>query len=129
MLLSSLHMLTIDLKALDKHMRPLAQYLSIVTNQKITAKHGQVQLTTINSRTAKLYLDKYLHREGLHHYRVVVDRPGLIRVLEPLVKKKIVFERQRSVAAPLTIPQYQLAAETSGLVPKPGIRKWKQAKR
>jgi hypothetical protein len=118
----------IDVKALGKHAEAAVQFLSSRFDAPLKVRRGQIQLTSINDRAAKLLLHKFLRREKLENYRVVTIHPGLIRVLEPMVKKKIPYERPRSSAVPLTIPQYQVGAELGGLVPKPGERKWKRSR-
>lgn len=118
-------MLVVELQALGKHAGGAVQFLSSKLDKPLKIRRGQIQLSSVNDRTAKLLLHKFLRVEKLENYRIVVVHPGLIRILEPMVKKKILYERPRSSGAPLTIPQYQVGAQMGGLVPKPGQRKWK----
>jgi hypothetical protein len=118
-------MLTIDLKSLGEKIEPAVEYLSSRLDEPLRARHDQVQLSSVNARTAKLLLHKFLRWANLKEYRVAVGHPGLITVVKPKAKKKRTYEKPRSFAVPCTIPQYQAAAAFGGGVPRPGERKWK----
>jgi hypothetical protein len=118
--------LTIDLKSLGERIKPAVEFLSFRLGEPLRTKQNQVQLSSVNARTAKLLLHKFLRRANLKEYRVTVVHPGLITVVKPTAKKKRAVEKPRSSAVPMTIPQYWGAAAIGGSVPRPRERKWKR---
>lgn len=118
-------MLVIEIKALGKHADAAAQFLSSKLNESVKVSRGQIQLSSVNNRDAKLLLHKFLRAENLENYRIIPVHPGLIRILEPMVKKRIPYEKPRA-SVPPTIPQYQVQGAVSGLMPNPGEKKWKR---
>jgi hypothetical protein len=118
-------MLTIDVKSLGKQVAPVVKYLNSYVDESPRVRGTQIKFTSVKARTAKILLHKFLRQRGIETYRVVTVKPGLVRVLKPENKKKYVYQKQPNLGAPGTIPYYQIAADTSGIVPKPGERKWK----
>jgi len=119
-------MLVIDLKGLGKEVESAVNYLSKHVDEPLRLKDGRVSVTSINAHSSKLMIHKFLKKQRLEDYRVIVSHPGLVQVSARRPRKKRpTEERPNLFPKNETIPYYQVAAEMGGIVPKPGRRKWR----
>ena len=73
------HMLTIDLKQLNKNVGPAVFYLRSRLDEPVKINGSRVKLTDTSARAAKLLLRKFLRQLRLEGYRVLSVNSGLNR--------------------------------------------------
>jgi hypothetical protein len=98
--------LTVELKALQDRSSEAVQFLKSKVEGKIKTKGSQLQIEGAKTKDLKLLLHKFLHHQGLNHYRVL-SQSGVLEVTPP--EKHIVHEPERvgsSPSAPQTTPYY-----------------------
>jgi len=93
--------LTVELKALQDRSSEAAQFLKSKVEGKMKTKGTQLQIEGAKTKEVKLLLHKFLHHQGLNHYRVL-SQSGVLEVTPP--EKHIVHEPER-VGSPPTAPQ------------------------
>ena len=94
-------LLTVELKELRDRSSEAAQFLKSKVEGKMKAKGTQLQIEGAKTKEVKLLLHKFLHHQGLDHYRVL-SQSGVLEVTPP--EKHIVHEPER-VGSPPTAPQ------------------------
>ncbi len=83
-----------------------AQFLKSKVEGKMKTKGTQLQIEGAKTKEVKLLLHKFLHHQGLNHYRVL-SQSGVLEVTPP--EKHVVHEPERvgsSPTAPQTTPYY-----------------------
>ena len=93
--------LTIELKELHDRASEAAQFLKSKVEGKMTTKGTQLKIEGGRTKEIKLLLHKFLHHQGLNHYRVL-SQSGVLEVTPP--EKHVVHEPERVGSAP-TAPQ------------------------
>jgi hypothetical protein len=93
--------LTIELKALQDRSSEAAQFLKSKVEGKMKTKGTQLQIEGAKTKEVKLLLHKFLHHQGLNHYRVL-SQSGVLEVTPP--EKHLVHEPER-VGSPPTASQ------------------------
>jgi hypothetical protein len=93
--------LTIELKELHDRASEAAQFLQSKVEGKMTTKGTQVQIEGAKTKEVKLLLHKFLHHQGLNHYRVL-SQSGVLEVTPP--ERHVMHEPER-VGSPPTAPQ------------------------
>jgi hypothetical protein len=74
--------LTIELKALRDRAGEAAQFLKSKLEGKMKTKGTQLQIEGARTKEVKLLLHKFLHHQGLNHYRVL-SQGGILEVTPP----------------------------------------------
>jgi hypothetical protein len=80
--------LTVELKALQDRASDAAQFLKSKVEGKMKTKGTQLQIEGARHKEVKLQLHKFLHHQGLDHYRVL-SQSGVLEVT-PAEKRTIV---------------------------------------
>ena len=93
--------LTVELKELHDRASEATQFLKSKVEGKMKAKGTQVQIEGAKTKEIKLLLRKFLHHQGLNHYRVL-SQGGVLEVTPP--EKHVVHEPER-IGSPPTAPQ------------------------
>src|SRR5207244_10597893 len=93
--------LTVELKELRDRASEATQFLKSKVEGKMKTKGTQLQIEGAKTKEVKLLLHKFLHHQGLNHYRVL-SQSGVLEVTPP--EKHIVHEPER-VGSPQTAPQ------------------------
>ena len=93
--------LTIELKELHDRASDAAQFLKTKVEGKMITKGTQIKIEDAKTKEIKLLLHKFLHHQGLNHYRVL-SQSGVLEVTPP--EKHVVHEPER-VGSPPTAPQ------------------------
>ncbi|HEY4822258.1 MAG TPA: hypothetical protein VIH83_01050 [Candidatus Bathyarchaeia archaeon] len=120
-------MLTVELAQLRKKAGPAAQYLRSKLEGRITAKGSQLHVEEAKARDVKLLLNKFLHREGMEEYRVIVTRPSRLEIRAYAKKEVSAFTAEKGSipTAPDVLP-YQFPGNP---IRTPVIRKGKRRER
>ena len=74
--------LTVELKELHDRANEASQFLKSKVEGKMKAKGTQLQIEGAKTKQVKLLLHKFLHHQGLNHYRVLSQR-GVLEVTPP----------------------------------------------
>ena len=75
-------MLTVELKELHDRASEATQFLKSKVEGKVRAKGTQLQIEGAKTKQVKLLLHKFLHHQGLNHYRVL-SQSGVLEVTPP----------------------------------------------
>jgi hypothetical protein len=93
--------LTVELKELHERASEATQFLKSKVEGKTKTRGTQLQIEGARTKEVKLLLHKFLHHQGLNHYRVL-SRSGTLEVTPP--EKRVVHE-QGHEGSPPTSPQ------------------------
>src|SRR2546427_2916432 len=93
--------LTVELKELNDRASEATQFLKSKVEGKMRAKGTQLQIEGAKTKKVKLLLHKFLHHQGLNHYRVL-SQGGVLEVTPP---EKHVVHEQGHEGSPPTAPQ------------------------
>jgi hypothetical protein len=91
--------LTIELKELHDRASEAAQFLKSKVEGKMKTKGTQLQIEGAKTKEVKLLLHKFLHHQGLNHYRVL-SQSGVLEVTPP--EKHEVHPMERVGSPPTT---------------------------
>ncbi len=108
--------LTVELKELHDRASEATQFLKSKVEGKMKAKGTQLQIEGARTKEVKLLLHKFLHHQGLNHYRVL-RQGGVLEVTPP---EKHVVHTQGREGSPPTAPQTTpyLFPQTPALMPE-----------
>jgi hypothetical protein len=98
--------LTIELKELHDRVSEATQFLKSKVEGKMKIKGSQVQIEGAKTKEVKLLLHKFLHHQGLNHYRVL-SQSGVLEITPP--EKHEVHPPEREGSPPTaaqTTPYY-----------------------
>src|SRR6267378_4952049 len=87
--------LTVELKALQDRSSEAAQFLKSKVEGKMKTKGTQLQIEGARHKEVKLQLHKFLHHQGLDHYRVLSQR-GVLEVTPSEKHEVHILERAGS---------------------------------
>jgi hypothetical protein len=93
--------LTVELKELQDRASEATQFLKSKVEGKMTAKGTQLRIEGARTKQVKLLLHKFLHHQGLNHYRVL-SQSGTLEVTPP---ERHVVHEQGHEGSPPTSPQ------------------------
>jgi hypothetical protein len=93
--------LTVDLKTIQDRASDAAQFLKSKIKGKMKAKGTQLLIEDARTKDVKLLLHKFLHHQGLDHYRVL-SQNGILAVTPP---EKHMIHEATSSGSPPTAPQ------------------------
>src|SRR2546425_12697651 len=93
--------LTVELKELHDRASEATQFLKSKVEGKMRTKGTQLQIEGAKTKEIKLLLHKFLHHQGLNHYRVL-SQSGVLEVTPP---EKHVLHPMERVGSPPTAPQ------------------------
>src|SRR5256885_15537348 len=99
-------MLTVELKELQDRASEATQFLKPKVEGKIKTKGTHLQIEGEKTKQVKLLLHKFLHHQGLNHYRVL-SQSGVLEVTPP--EKHVLHPPEREVSPPTaaqTSPYY-----------------------
>ena len=101
--------LTIELKELHDRAGEAAQFLKSKVEGKMKTKGTQLQIQGARTKEIKLLLHKFLHHQGLNHYRVL-SQSGVLEVTPPEKHVSRPLEREGTTptvaqTAPYYFPQ------------------------
>jgi hypothetical protein len=99
-------LLTVELKELHDRASEATQFLKSKIEGKMKTKGTQVQIEGAKTKEVKLLLHKFLHHQGLNHYRVL-SQSGVLEVTPP--EKHQVYPPERAGSPPTaaqTTPYY-----------------------
>src|SRR5207245_3957061 len=74
--------LTVELKELHDRASEATQFLKSKVKGKMKAKGTQLQIEGARTKEVKLLLHKFLHHQGLNHYRVL-SQSGVLEITPP----------------------------------------------
>ena len=74
--------LTVELKELHDRASEATQFLKSKVEGKMRTKGTQLQIEGAKTKEVKLLLHKFLHHQGLNHYRVL-SQSGILEVTAP----------------------------------------------
>jgi hypothetical protein len=98
--------LTVELKELHDRASEATQFLKSKIEGKMKAKGTQLQIEGARTKEVKLILHKFLHHQGLNHYRVL-SQNGVLEVTPPEKHEAHPLEREGSPpTAAQTTPYY-----------------------
>jgi hypothetical protein len=98
--------LTVELKELHDRANEAAQFLKSKVEGKMKIKGSQVQIEGAKTKEVKLLLHKFLHHQGLNHYRVL-SQSGVLEITPPEKHEVHPLEREGSPpTAAQTTPYY-----------------------
>ncbi|TMI45277.1 hypothetical protein E6H19_05170 [Candidatus Bathyarchaeota archaeon] len=108
--------LTVELKELHDRASEATQFLKSKVEGKMRTKGTQLQIEGAKTKQVKLLLHKFLHHQGLNHYRVL-SQSGVLEVTPP---EKHVLHPMEHVGSPPTGAQTTpyLFPQTPALTPK-----------
>ena len=89
--------LTVELKALQDRSSEAAQFLKSKVEGKMKTKGTQLQIEGAKTKEVKLLLHKFLHHQGLNHYRVL-SQSGVLEITPP--EKHVVHPMEREGSPP-----------------------------
>jgi len=95
--------LTVELKAIQERTSEAAQFLKSKITGKMKATGTQIRIEGAKTKEIKLLLHKFLHHQGLAHYRVH-SQSGVLEVAPP---EKHQAHGQTQSGTPPTAPQTQ----------------------
>jgi len=98
--------LTVELKELHDRASEATQFLKSKVEGKMKTKGSQVQIEGAKTKEVKLLLHKFLHHQGLNHYRVL-SKSGVLEITPP--EKHEVHPPEREGSPPTaaqTTPYY-----------------------
>jgi hypothetical protein len=99
-------MLTVELKELHDRASDATQFLKSKVEGKMKIKGTQLQIEGARTKEVKLLLHKFLHHQGLNHYRVL-SQSGVLEVTPPEKHEVHPLEREGSPpTAAQTTPYY-----------------------
>jgi len=109
-------LLTVELKELHDRASEATQFLKSKVEGKMRTKGTQLQIEGAKTKEVKLLLHKFLHHQGLNHYRVL-SQSGVLEVTPP---EKHVLHPMEHVGSPPTAAQTTpyLFPQTPALTPK-----------
>jgi len=99
-------MLTVELKELHDRASEATQFLKSKVEGKMKTKGTQLQIEGAKTKQVKLLLHKFLHHQGLNHYRVL-SQSGVLEVTPP--EKHVLHPPEREGSPPTaaqTTPYY-----------------------
>jgi len=107
--------LTVELKELHDRASEATQFLKSKVEGKMRTKGTQLQIEGAKTKHVKLLLHKFLHHQGLNHYRVL-SQSGVLEVTPP---EKHVLHLPERVGSPPTAAQTTpyLFPQTPALTP------------
>src|SRR5712691_6755222 len=98
--------LTVELKELHDRASEATQFLKSKVEGKMKTKGTQLQIEGAKTKEVKLLLHKFLHHQGLNHYRVL-SQGGVLEVTPPEKHVGHTTEREGSPpTAAQTTPYY-----------------------
>jgi hypothetical protein len=98
--------LTVELKELHDRANEATQFLKSKVEGKIKIRGSQVQIEGAKTKEVKLLLHKFLHHQGLNHYRVL-SQSGVLEITPPEKHEVHPLEREGSPpTAAQTTPYY-----------------------
>ncbi|TMI21535.1 hypothetical protein E6H31_05355 [Candidatus Bathyarchaeota archaeon] len=98
--------LTVELKALQNRASEATQFLKSKLEGKMKTRGTQLQIEGAKTKEVKLLLHKFLHHQGLNHYRVL-SQSGVLEVTPPEKHDLHPLEREGSPpTAAQTTPYY-----------------------
>ena len=108
--------LTVELKELRDRASEATQFLKSKVEGKMKTKGTQVQIEGAKTKQVKLLLHKFLHHQGLNHYRVL-SQSGVLEVAPP---EKHVLHLPERIGSPPTAAQTTpyLFPQTPALTPE-----------
>ena len=108
--------LTVELKELHDRASEATQFLKSKVEGKMRTKGTQLQIEGAKTKQVKLQLHKFLHHQGLDHYRVLSQSA----VLEVTPPEKHVFHPPEHEGSPPTAAQTTpyLFPQTPALTPE-----------
>jgi hypothetical protein len=108
--------MTVELKELHDRASDATQFLKSKVEGKMRTKGTQLQIEGAKTKEVKLLLHKFLHHQGLNHYRVL-SQGGVLEVTPP--EKHILHPLER-VGSPPTAAQTTpyLFPQTPALTPE-----------
>src|SRR5262245_29177040 len=95
--------LTVELKAIQDRTSEAAQFLKSKVTGKMKATGTQIRIEGAKTKEIKLLLHKFLHHQGLAHYRVH-SQSGVLEVAPP---EKHLAQGPVPSGSPPTAPQTQ----------------------
>jgi hypothetical protein len=98
--------LTVELKELQDRASEATQFLKSKVEGKMKTKGTQLQIEGARTKEVKLLLHKFLHHQGLNHFRVL-SQSGVLEITPP--ERHVVHEQGREGSpptAPQTTPYY-----------------------
>ncbi len=109
-------MLTVELKELHDRASEATQFLKSKVEGKMRAKGTQFQIEGAKTKQVKLLLHKFLHHQGLDHYRVL-SQSGVLEVTPP---EKHILHLPEHVGSPPSAAQTTpyLFPQTPALTPE-----------
>ena len=114
------NVLTVELKELHDLANEAAKFLKSKLEGRMKTKGTQVQIEDARTKQVKLLLHKFLHHQGLNHYRVL-SQSGVLEVTPPEKHEAHPQEREGSPpTAAQTTPYY--FPQAPALAPE---KKWK----
>jgi len=98
--------LTVELKELNDRASEATQFLKSKVEGKMRTKGTQLQIEGAKTKQVKLLLHKFLHHQGLNHYRVL-SQSGVLEITPPEKHEARPPEREGSPpTAAQTTPYY-----------------------
>ncbi len=89
--------LTVELKELHDRASEATQFLKSKVEGKMRTKGTQLQIEGAKTKQVKLLLHKFLHHQGLNHYRVL-SQSGVLEITPP--EKHVVHPMEREGSPP-----------------------------
>jgi len=108
--------LTVELKELHDRANEAIQFLKSKVEGKMRTKGTQLQIEGARHKEVKLQLHKFLHHQGLDHYRVL-SQSGVLEIRPPEKHVLHPVEREGSPPAAAQTTAY-LFPQTPVLTPK-----------
>src|SRR5436309_4860846 len=93
--------LTVELKELHDRANEATEFLKSKVEGRMKTKGTQLQIEGAKTKEVKLLLHKFLHHQGLNHYRVL-SQSGILEVTPPEKHEVHLPER---VGSPPTVAQ------------------------
>ncbi len=108
--------LTVELKELNDRASEATQFLKSKVEGKMRTKGTQLQIEGAKTKQVKLLLHKFLHHQGLNHYRVL-SQSGVLEVTPPEKHVLHLPEREGSPPTAAQTTPY-LFPQTPALTPE-----------
>src|SRR5438309_11273559 len=108
--------LTVELKALQNRASEATQFLKSKLEGKMKTRGTQLQIEGAKTKEVKLLLHKFLHHQGLNHYRVL-SQSGVLEVTPPEKHDLHPLEREGSPPTAAQTTPY-LFPQTPALTPE-----------
>src|SRR5437016_14602170 len=114
------NVLTVELKELHDLANEAAKFLKSKLEGRMKTKGTQVQIEDAKTKQVKLLLHKFLHHQGLNHYRVL-SQSGVLEVTPPEKHEAHPQEREGSPPTAAQTTTYYFP-QAPALAPE---KKWK----